>query len=403
MTDLGSFVQSQVHSLKRRRGATPDPAHCLRVRRVSRHGIATHAGVSAGDLLVSVSGRQAAALGADFMKREADKRRFVFHLAKSQEDVLVETTGIDVGAQLQPTGQAIVATFDPAVADPDTLAVLWEAGEWALLERLASAALDRSRSVVDRVLGRHPPQNTPIYALRGAALYELGRHAEGSSILLDYDQSFARYWTQNWMGLVQHYLGLQAMRAGDKGEALRLSQQAFELYPCERIAGMVESLGGSRPVRATPWLGREFPAYDLPALEGVPGNVSLRATLSRLRPEQVLVVCLLATYRGNGPYNDFMRFYVSQAPWFRERWPQLHVISMETEKRADRARWFEAEARARERKLPFVVLHEDGSLCAAIEPPGSPWLFVLDQQGRVVHEGELEGCELWDALASVPA
>ena len=73
---------------------------------------------------------------------------------------------------------------------------------------------------------------------------------------------------------------------------------------------------------------------------------------------------------------------------------------METERRADRAYWFENEDEALAQSLPLeVLLDENGEVTSVVEPKGSPFIVALDRSGVVLVEGAMEQIDLWDALA----
>jgi hypothetical protein len=131
--------------------------------------------------------------------------------------------------------------------------------------------------------------------------------------------------------------------------------------------------------------------------------VSLDSTLARLGPGQLLAVCLLASYRGNGPYDDFMRRYLHYATWFSRFLPGLHVVTMEKERYPDRPHYFEAEDEVRGASLPLELLLEDGQLSATVRQTGSPFIVLLDRSRRVRYEGELASVDLWDTLAALSA
>ena len=121
--------------------------------------------------------------------------------------------------------------------------------------------------------------------------------------------------------------------------------------------------------------------------------------LAAMAPHQLLCVCLLANYRSNGPYYDFLNRYHNFATYFAPYLAGLHVITAEPKRYADRAAHYEREAEVRALPLPFELLLEEGEVVSALMPTGSPFILLLDRQGTIVYEGELEGVEWWDTLA----
>ena len=220
-----------------------------------------------------------------------------------------------------------------------------------------------------------------------------------------YMKSFAPHWTMNFSGIGTYYQALELLARGDKERGTRLLHTAFEHNRCARLADALHKHTGTRPPLEEPrWLGKPFPVdYRLPRLAAPGGTVSLGSTLARLGPGQLFAVCLLASYRGNGPYDDFMRRYLHYATWFSRFLPGLHVVTMERDRYPDRPQYFKAEDEVRAASLPLELLLEDGDLSAAVQQTGSPFIVLLDRARRVRYEGELASVDLWNTLAAVRA
>jgi hypothetical protein len=118
---------------------------------------------------------------------------------------------------------------------------------------------------------------------------------------------------------------------------------------------------------------------------------------------EVLGVCLLANYRGNGPYNDFMWRYHNSATWFPRFLRGLHVLTLEPERHPDRPQYFHGEDQVRADGLPLEMLLEDGHVTAAVQQTTSPLVVLLDRHRRVRYEGDLGSVDLWNTLASMSA
>jgi hypothetical protein len=391
---MDGFIRSQVKELKHTPNVRlPKPAQCMIVTRLAPRSPAGYAGVSLKDLLVSLDGEPAASLSPQTYALRSDEHRWVFYSRPRHELVLLHATGIEPGVTLQLTTDAIRERYVPARSSPSELECLWEARDWAALERLSAATL--SAYGKDR--------DTPALLFLGGALEETGRRAEGATLVDQYMKSFAPHWTMNFSGIGLYYQALEMLARGEKEGGTRLLHAAFERNRCARLADALYKHTGTRPPLEEPlWLGRAFPVdYCLPRLEAPGETVSLEGTLALLGPGQLLAVCLLASYRGNGPYEDFMRRYLHYARWFSPFLPGLHVVTMEKERHPDRPHYFMAEDEVRAASLPMELLLEDGDLSAAVRQTGSPFIVLLDRARRVRYEGELASVDLWDTLASV--
>ncbi|MBI3554256.1 MAG: hypothetical protein HY077_17295 [Elusimicrobia bacterium] len=389
---ISEFIQSQTFSLdKRPASAAPDPSHCQRIVKLAKVSVAGAAGLAEGDWLVSVDDIGADKLSLQFACDGSERRAYVFYCPASKEFVDLTASGVDIGVRLQLTRQAVAAGYKPGKATQPELAILWEAGDWENLERLAKLDVD--------TFGRG---RTPALVFLGAAAYEQGREDDGYAIIGEYMKNYSRYWTTEYQAVGFYYMGKAQLKDGQDKEALETFMAAYEYNSYAPIMAMIEKLTGKKFRLIPRWQGERFPIdYDLPPLGGAGSRVSLAQTRARMKPGQVVAACLLGDYRGNGPYDEFMRHYLNFARWFGEFIVELHVVTCKADREADRPHWYKAEDRARALKIPIAFGLDAGRVVdGAVQPGGSPLNFVLDPEGRVLHHGELEANDLWDALAA---
>lgn len=392
---MDAFIQKHILGLRAVPNTPlPRPSGCLIVTRLAARSVAARAGIAEKDLLVQVDGQPATAFPPGLYSQPAAQRTYVFYSRARHERIELHASGIEIGVVLAKTLDAIKVLYDPKKPDPKALEQVWEARDFRSLEKLASATLAASKD-----------RGSPALLFEGAAYWETGRHDEGMARVSEYMDQYASWWTQNYSAIGLYYFGAEWLRRGEAEQAEAILGEAFGQSPVEGLGRAIERLTGARPARPHPrWLQRRFPGdYTLPLLEGGPGEVSLRATLQAMPHETLLLVCLLASYRGNGPYGDFMERYQNYARFFPEYLAGLHVLTMEKERQADRPFYYRAEDAARAAGYPVSVLLDPGDVTRAVAPPGSPFVLMLDRTGTVVYEGELDSVELWDTLASVAA
>ncbi|MBK5257207.1 MAG: hypothetical protein JJE39_14360 [Vicinamibacteria bacterium] len=388
---MQGFISAQVRQLTRMPNVRmPKPSQCLIVTKMATPSLAAHVGVAPRDFLVSLDAVPATDLLPETYKLRARIHEWVFYSRARHELIKLEATGIEPGVKLQRTPDGIRDRFNPNTSPPSDLEVLWEARDFKGLEDLSR----RTLTTGDR--------DHPALAFLGAALYETGRKPEGIALVDEYVKNFASHWTMNFTGVAYSYLALTLLAKGAQEAGLGMLYTAFEYHSCPRLADLVEKHTGTRPPLETPlWLGRTFPDYRLPRLD-VPGPpVSLSDTLGSLNERQLLGVCLLASYRGNGPYNDFMHRYHNFGTWFRDYLPSLHVITMEKGRPEERPYYFKAEDAVKAAKLPLEMLIEDGSLSAKVRQTSSPFIVLVDRTGTVRYEGELDSVDMWTAAAGL--
>jgi hypothetical protein len=393
---MDEFIAAQVKSLERTAGVRmPWPADCMIVAKLAPRSLAAHAGVAVKDFLVALDGKAAGTLAPQTHLYRSAEHRWTFYSRARHELIELHASGIEPGVALQPTLDGIKERYDPRRGSPKDLEYVWEARDWAALERLSAVTL--------KAMGRD--RDTPALAFLGAALFESGRKADGLKLVAEFEKLYAPHWTMNFRGVALYYLALAQLDGQDREAGLALLRSAFEHNDGPRLADALEKHTGVRPPPQAPlWLGQTFPAdYTLPLLESPGQTLSLDRTLQGLRDGRLLCLCLLDGYRGNGPYNDFMLSYLNFATWFTPFLGGLHVITMEPERRADRAHYFLGEDAVRAAGLPLELLLEDGALSALVNQTSSPFLLLLDGARRVRFEGELDAVALWNTIAELEA
>ena len=393
MSALAEFAQQQIRALQRTpRAPMPRPAQCQLVTKIAAHGVAARAGVAQKDFLALVDGTPAARAPSRLYLDKAEQRSYTFYSRPRHELVELSCTGIVIGVLLEPTTNAIRATYRPENNDPTAQETLWAGRDWEFLERLTAATMAGGKE-----------RDTPALLFHGAALYETGRSQPGLAEIREYLAQHAGKWTMNFTGIGLYYMALEAKK-GDSTNATALFQQAWEYNGSDPMAARIEKATGARP-KPPPslWLQRRFPDYAYRSFEvPEPRTISLAEALQPMSNDQLQCVCLLANYRSNGPYADFLLRWRNYATYFPTFFAGLHVLTTRTERYPYREYHYEREAEVRALGHPFHLLHEhDGGVVGTILPPGSPSIFLLDRTGTVVYQGELDAVEVWDALASV--
>ena len=390
---MDAFIQKQILGLRSTPNTPlPRPAQCLIVTRLAKRSVAAAAGIAEKDLLVSIDGQPATGFMPALYSYGARERTYLFYSRPSHALVELQATGIEIGVELKKTIDAIKVLYEPRKPDYVALEQVWEARDFRSLEKLATATLAAGKE-----------RGTPAVLFHGAALFETGHTEEGLKLIGEYMDQYRSWWTLNFSAIGLYYFAADAAKRRDMERATTLAAEAFEENPSDGLARAIERLTGARPQKPHPrWLQRRFPGdYTLPLLEGGPGEVSLRGTLQSMPKEKLLILCLLATYRGNGPYGDFMQRYQNFGRYFEPFLHALHVLTMTKERQADRPYYYRAEDEARAAHLPVSVLLDPGDVTAAVGQSMSPYVLMLDRTGTIVYEGELESVELWDTLASV--
>lgn len=389
--EFEAFTQSLLMNYRRTAArADPPRARCLEVKEVGPGSLAEKILLAPGDLLVSMNGQSAATLSPKLWRLPMKMREYIFYSPQTRERIELTTTGVDLGCELKRTTEMIQATYKPEVFDPDPLMELWEAGAFPVLLPLATAAV------------RKAGENSPLYPIYGAALYETGKRSEGVAVMRNYLQKHVKNWTVNYRGIATFYMGLEKAREGDLDTAGQVLALAHADLPVDRVANAVSELGLPRPEKAVVWAGQTAPGdYELETLEGENKTVTMSEALLGLEDGHILLLCLLSGYRANGPYNEFLQRYLTLIRDFSPFIGPLHVVTEVKDRYPDRPHYFETEDKVRAAGAPFdLVFDPDGDLSAMYGPKVSPLVLTLNNRGLILTEGQLEGIDVWRALVA---
>ena len=392
--EFEAFTQSLLTDY-RRVSAKVDPplSRCLEVKRVEPGSLADKILLTPGDLLVSINGQSASLLSPKWWRAPAKVRQYIFFSPSTRERIELTAPGIDPGCELRRSAAMIQATYKPGSRDPEPLLELWEARAWPLLLQLSAAAVQKSGP------------DSPVYPLYGAALYEAGHVEEGIGAAVRYLREFARNWTTDYRGVAAYYAGLAQIDRGEREKGATLLAEAFKDVPSDQIADAMVNLGLPRPSPPVLWTGKTAPGdYELQTFEGEKKTVTMSEALLGLKEGQIFLLCLLSSYRANGPYNEFMNRYRTFVRDFKPFLGPLHIITEIKDRYPDRPHYFETEDKMRADQIPFDLLFDpEGYLRGMYQPRVSPFVMAIDARGRILCEGEMEGVEMWRAVIAANA
>jgi len=403
---LKDFIRSHVSSISRKPASPPPPriaTLALTIEDVARNSPAWAIGVRVGDLLLDVNNGPATRLDFDRLASVEEDYEYRFYLFERGELVRATCTGIPLGAEYRKTDEAIIDSADNPNFDQTELVSLWESQNWDGLLKAATTVVERAgKGLTSKLakLARGKYQPTPAELLRAAAQFELGRANKAMPVFEAFIAEEYK-WTLDYRGIGEFYRAKDLIFDGYEDEGIELMEQAFGHFDCDRFADELEKLTGDRPRKEDEWAGAEFPvSYVYPELEvRRRRDVDLEKTLERMEPHQLLIICNLATYRGNGPYNEFMYRYWRIAKFMRHAIYGLHVLTAVPERPPNREYFFTAEDFLREQSLPFrVAYEEDDEVTETLAPRVAPFFLLVNSSGTIVRSGGLSEAELWTSI-----
>lgn len=405
---LTRFIEDRIGNVFRKGTAPPDPRECLVVERVASKCIAAQVGLVPGALLhLPDAPRSHGMIDPRIYNVVQPKRNYKFYLPQTKETLSLETSGVHIGVELMRSVDHIKAHYDVNDADPLALYEIWKQGDWATLEALAYKTLvGAGRGIASglfaKLIGNEQikQRNTPALLFYGAALVENGRGDDGWPFIHEFKSHYSTHWPDLYRALATAYLGLHRIQAGHVAHGLSLLQESWLLHPIPKVSDAISRTSG-QPHDTRLWYGLQFPDYDLNPPNSN-ASVHLGATLNNMGDAQIAIVIMLGGFRGNAAYDDFMRRYLNYGAYFADFIGAVHLVTTKPDRLSDRDDWFVGEDMARQSGLPFAVLEDYRAFVQReVKPPVIPTIYALNHEGLVVHEGQLFGSDLWDALALV--
>lgn len=377
----------------------PSLSRAVYIEKVAPGSPAESLGLQVGDVLLAINGHSALIVDIGevlFANKAVDYR---FFASNSSEIIQVKTQNIPLGIRTAPSSEGIVGQYlKKGLFATEGLFTLWERGEHEKL-RIAAQACNKP-SFVGKLFGKKA-DFPPAELMVGIADIEAGNIEAGFTAIDKFAQVMYD-WTTDFHGLVHYYRGLNALRFNDIPRATELVNQALETsLESERVIATAEQLD-IQVIDNESLVGRTLNLdYDLTYLRGGKGRVSLPSLLSNLQEGQILPLCLMPYYRGNGPYNAGLQAYVNIYEHVKNLIHPLVVLTDNAQRRKDRAYYFENEDAAFKRKIPLMILHEaSASFGEDLGLRGAPSFHALNKFGQVVWSGSLDdGCAYWDMIA----
>ena len=405
---LQEAVASSLRSVVRTSVPPPAPERFKRISRLSPTSPAAAAGLVPGDLLLGIAGQRVGA-GVVFepWRSLAEERRWTFWSREEAEQVTLHTTGVELGIALRPSLEAIAQRWHPLQGDLEDLYDLWEAQRYAALERRAWMHCHESTTPPGLLSWLTTPsrRDTPGLLLLGVALWERGRVDKGHPLVLEWAENHAEGASARFRALAWYYLARHWADEGVRHRAVLLLRESLPWHRLPPAALLYEELTGEVwPEDRGRWWMRPFPLdYDLEPLDVELSSlvtVGLERALAELEREQVLLVCVLGAERGSAAYDSFMWRFVNYATWLGDLVAGLHVVTIRPERDVAHPEWWDGEDTARYLGLPVrVLLDTYGRVTSTTAPPHAPTIYALGRDGVVLHEGWLDGVDVWDTLA----
>ena len=135
-------------------------------------------------------------------------------------------------------------------------------------------------------------------------------------------------------------------------------------------------------------------------LEGGTGEAIVPQIMKRAQPGQVIPLCLMLTYRANGPYNDALKAYHAIYPHAKDQMQPMIVVTTERDRDAEPPEYFEAEEALIAAGIPISVVFDRDSFWRDRVLAGAPEHIVTDEKAKIIwHDHLHDDHAYWEMLS----
>ncbi|MCO7223028.1 hypothetical protein [Pleionea sp. CnH1-48] len=346
-------------------------------------------GLQPGDFLGTVNGVAAIDVDLSSIYDAKTNNHYFVHRASESRSFYIEGCHLPLGIEAENTTKNIVKSFEEGEFDDSELYQLWERKDWKSLLK-ASVHASNQENWFSRIFAKLLKLEVPGIAIltHGIALYELGEKSKGLELIENYRDEHIDGWTTNWHALTFYYLGLAERENGNMEEAHKLLYTSEYYCRCDVLHAMLLTFGIEESDKE-PWTGEFFPIdFHLDNFEGTK-EYQLSKIIDGLEPNKLLYLCVMPSYRGNGPYNDRVATYEKLIDNFSDLTSPLYVISDKKEASETMPGWYiENEKKLLAEGKPLIQLYdEDRQVADVLDQSTSPNIYILNKQGKIIDSG----------------
>ncbi|MEE9348084.1 MAG: PDZ domain-containing protein [Robiginitomaculum sp.] len=384
----------------------PPFSQTLQIDKVASGSPAESLRLRAGDKFLAINGAPALTANVAEIVAAGKPVKYRFFLPREKSFLEVEAkAGLPLGLLAAPSSDGIVAHYTKVAAfDTEGFMTLWEREDYPQIRAACKIANKRVNvRSLGKLIGR--PKSMPFADfMLGICDIEIGDREAGYAAIYKFGGSKAYGYTGDITAVIDYYRALEMKRQGDSLTYQDNMHSAYAAYPqSARITR--EALRAGVEINAPDGrIGTKLADYNLTYLEGGNGATTLHAIISDIPKAKIMPLCLMAGYRGNGPYNEALLPYIAVYPYAKDRLHPMTVMTNIADKRTDRPHWNSHEDLARENKCPLTVaLEPEEQFAEDLNLRGAPEFVMINSDGIIIWSGDLHSdYAYWEMLFALP-
>lgn len=402
------------------------------LRKVHPNSPAGLLGLKVGDILHAVNG---GIFDIDDLNKTLQPRKFGrsytfdFLRPSSRQKLRVKSKTFPFGAQYGQTVESFSVDLRNGNPDPHDVSQFWISGDegalaelWPYFEAYNLRLLNSGGAPYDGALPQTISSTAPLahetvvwpghFTWLALCAAHAGQWERAQRVLETVEDHFDHSGDSGLMSMFAAMATIRSMLAENRGfiekavehieHAIKMSPETEVLY--RRLSKLTHQQVSPPP---SPFLGVK-PHYDFPRQDPSqkftqsPGRISLESAVKTLSAGEFILVCVMGSYRTNGPYvQGFERAHIPLAR-LNTRFKEVHILtSWNKVTSRDLPHWPAMEPKLQKSGVSVSLLFdEEDTLSQQLNLISAPTNLVVDHTGTVVATGWLGDDEvLWKALA----
>lgn len=308
---------------------------------------------------------------------------------QSNSRIVVKTHGLLLGIRALKNSEALVRDIKQAKDNEISARVtLWEREDY---EHIRRACSDGS-GLFDRFLSFIFNDYLNELMIAICDIEENVNSSQAFSVIRKFEEKHNSDYTTDINSLVYYYRAKEAQNIGDHELLHYYAEYIGSFSPEEtRFKTFVSEIDASYLTSASPNEGKKFNASNqLVYLDETKTEVTLQNILDEMPRNFLLPICLMTTYRANGPYHDCIKAYHSVYPYTKKYLFPTLVITDDSVGSKNQNYWLSSEQAVIRAGLPLrVAFDEESRFSWDIELSSAPKFITINKDREIVSDAWL--------------
>ncbi len=377
------------------------PKKSLVITKVAPGSPAAALGLRPGDLFVSINGIAALDAKTPDILVAQDTATYVFISEQDGAQITVKTPALPMGIRTEAASADILASYESKpLHEFEGIEALWEREDYVEIRQVAKNAT--SKGVIGKI-GLSKSKNPLADVLVAICDVEEGKGKDPYQVIVDFEKQHGNNIRSDIAGIVTYYVARQHRENGNTRKYDHLMRWVMESPHSQESPRLKADADANNVyyVSESIQLGKKFgPVAEMEYLEGGTGTGLVPDILRQTNPGQVAPVCLMLTYRGNGPYDDALKVYQAIYPFVKDRMRPLLVLTSVRDKSRDDPASFATEDALIAAGVPITILFDPLSYWADMIVAGAPENIAVDDNAQIFwHDSLHDDYAYWDMLS----